>query len=262
MAKSQAAEKLYTLTEVSKKTNISMPTLQRYKKSYQDRIPSQGQGRSQRYPEAALDVFRQLKKENVSRRGRPRKNVAAAAAKPAAKPAARRGRKPAAKKARKPAAKPAAKRAAKPAAKKGGGKLLTLTQISETTGISYPTLLRYVKMHLKNIPHEGTGRGRRFKPEAVAVFKDLRSKSKRGRKPKAVTAAAAAKSAAKPARRGRPPKKAAAKPAARRGRPPKVVDPKELAARLKEVEKINRQLVRQVERIQKKLAKTPTVVWR
>ena len=46
-----AAGKLYTLTEVSKITNISMPTLQRYKKAYQDRIPSTGEGRRQRYPE-------------------------------------------------------------------------------------------------------------------------------------------------------------------------------------------------------------------
>ena len=50
-------EVLYTLTEVAQKTKISMPTLQRYKKLYQDRIPSHGKGRSQRYPEEALEVF-------------------------------------------------------------------------------------------------------------------------------------------------------------------------------------------------------------
>ena len=32
MAKAKATATLYTLTEVAKKTNISMPTLQRYKK--------------------------------------------------------------------------------------------------------------------------------------------------------------------------------------------------------------------------------------
>jgi hypothetical protein len=42
--------KLYTLSEVSKKTGISMPTLQRYKKSYQSRIPSTGSGRSSAIP--------------------------------------------------------------------------------------------------------------------------------------------------------------------------------------------------------------------
>ena len=30
--------KLYTLSEISQRTGISMPTLQRYKKLYQDRI--------------------------------------------------------------------------------------------------------------------------------------------------------------------------------------------------------------------------------
>ncbi len=237
MAKAKAAAKLYTLTEVAKKTNISMPTLQRYKKLYQDRIPSEGQGRSQRYPEKALAVFRQLKKENIGRRGRPRKTATAAAkAKPKAKAPAKRGRKP----------------AAKPA--EG---LLTLTQIGQMTAISYPTLLRYVKTHLSKIPHKGTGRARRYQPEAVAVFKDLRSKSKRGRKPKKAMAAPAKRAAAAPAK-----KAAAAKPAVRRGRPPKVVDPGELAARLKEVEKVNKRLVREVERMKKKLGKPIKVVWR
>ena len=45
-----------------------MPTLQRYKKLYQDRIPSEGQGRKQRYPESALPVFDVIKNENVGRR--------------------------------------------------------------------------------------------------------------------------------------------------------------------------------------------------
>ena len=67
---------LLTLSEVSKRTKISMPTLQRYKKEYQSRIPSVGQGRKQRYPEESLDVFQEIKKENVGRRGRPRKNAA------------------------------------------------------------------------------------------------------------------------------------------------------------------------------------------
>ena len=75
----EADAKLYTLTEVAKLTKISMPTLQRYKKLYQERIPSKGSGRSQRYPEQALAVFRQLKEENMGRRGRPRKTAVAAA---------------------------------------------------------------------------------------------------------------------------------------------------------------------------------------
>jgi hypothetical protein len=47
---------LLTLSEVSKRTKISMPTLQRYKKEYQRRIPSTGKGRKQRYPVEALEV--------------------------------------------------------------------------------------------------------------------------------------------------------------------------------------------------------------
>ena len=58
MAETESPDsKLYTLSEISSKTGISMPTLQRYKKLYQDRIPSEGQGRKQRYPESALPVF-------------------------------------------------------------------------------------------------------------------------------------------------------------------------------------------------------------
>ena len=51
---------------------------------------------------------------------------------------------------------------------------MTLTQISETTGISYPTLVRYVRMHADRLPSEGKGRARRFYPQAVDVFRQLR----------------------------------------------------------------------------------------
>jgi DNA-binding transcriptional MerR regulator len=222
MADSQAAEKLYTLTEVAKQTKISMPTLQRYKKLYQDRIPSSGKGRSQRYPEAALDVFRQLKKENISRRGRPRKNASAAKGRPAKK-----GRKPAARKAE----------------AKSGEELLTLTQIGQMTGISYPTLLRYSKGHLSEIPHKGTGRARRYHPEAVAVFKDLRSKSKRGRKAGKPTAA-----------------KASTRATGRRGRSPKSADSGDLLARVKDLEKMNKKLASDVDKLDKKLGKIRIVM--
>lgn len=150
-------ETLYTLTEVSEKTGISMPTLQRYKKNYQDRIPSVGKGRKQRYPERALPIFEELKKENVKRRGRPPKG------------GAERER-------------PAGATAKRPAARK---ELLPLTQIAEETGISYPTLVRYVKLYGDQIPSEGTGRKRRYHPEAIEVFKRLRAESPRGRRKKA-----------------------------------------------------------------------------
>ncbi|MFP3940811.1 MAG: hypothetical protein ACLF0P_10930 [Thermoanaerobaculia bacterium] len=165
-------ETLYTLTEVSKKTGISMPTLQRYKKNYQDRIPSVGKGRKQRYPERALPIFEELKKENVKRRGRPPKG------------GAKRER-------------PAGATAKKSAARK---ELLPLTQIAEETGISYPTLVRYVKLYGDQIPSEGTGRKRRYHPDAIEVFKRLRAESPRGRRKKA--------------ERGRPPAAPSRAPAA------------------------------------------------
>jgi len=244
-------EKLYTLTEVAKETKISMPTLQRYKKLYQSRIPSKGSGRSQRYPEEALAIFRELKTENIGRRGRPRKTAAAAAAKKAAAPA-KRGRKPAAKKAAAPAKKAAApkkKAAAAAAPKKAGEELLTLTQVSKLTNVSYPTLLRYVKNNLKQIPHKGTGRSRRFLPGAVEVFKELRQQSKVGRK--AGSGKKAAKGKAKPA--------AAAKKAAagRRGpgRPKAVASDAELTARVKNLEKALQKAVSSIASLEKKLAK-------
>jgi excisionase family DNA binding protein len=202
MAETQTSNKLYTLSEISQRTGISMPTLQRYKKMYQARIPSEGKGRKQRYPEESLPVFEQLRVENAGRRGRPRKD--ASAARPAASAAAKRGRgrktaaapASAAKRGRgrkAAAAKPvAAKRGRKPAASGGSGgrsNLLTLGQVSEQTGISYPTLVRYVRLHSNRLPSEGTGRSRRFKPEAVDVFRQLRSESGRGgRKPAAAKA--------------------------------------------------------------------------
>jgi len=230
MAESDAEGKLYTLSEISQKTGISMPTLQRYKKTYQDRIPSVGQGRKQRYPDSALPVFDEIKNENAGKRGRPRKDPnaprperptaskrrgrpgrpaksAAGRKATAAPPAAARragGRKAAAA----PAAPARRGRPAK-AAKGGSGSLMTLTQISETTGISYPTLVRYVRMHADRLPSEGKGRARRFYPQAVDVFRQLRQESGRGGR-KAGSGAKAAKPAAG---RGRGRGRAAAAPA-------------------------------------------------
>lgn len=243
---STSSNKLYTLSEISQKTGISMPTLQRYKKLYQSRIPATGKGRKQRYPEESLPVFEELKVENAGRRGRPRKDdstrssAAASAANAASTGSARsgRGRKAAAAKTpaagrrggRKAAAPAAAAKTAKksgrggrkaaaaaPAASGRGGRnsgLLTLTQVSEQTGISYPTLVRYVRVHSSRLPSEGSGRARRFHPEAVDVFRQLREESGRGgRKPAAAKAAAGrgrGRAAKGSARGGRPAAAAAA----------------------------------------------------
>lgn len=230
-------EKLYTLSEISTRTGISMPTLQRYKKTYQERIPSVGEGRKQRYPESALPVFDELKNENIGRRGRPRKDPNAprperptaskrrpgrpAKKSAAAVKAARGGRKaastrsaavaaPAAKRRGRPPGRPAKAAAGRPAGRgraaggrKQSGNLLTLTQISEQTGISYPTLVRYVRMHADRLPSEGKGRARRFYPQAVDVFRQLRSESGRGGRKKGSGAAAKTTGRAAAGGRGR-----------------------------------------------------------
>lgn len=235
-AKKAESEKLFTLTEVSKKTGISMPTLQRYKKLYQSRIPSKGKGRSQRYLASSLDVFRQLKEENVKRRGRPRK--AATAAKTRAPKAATRV--PAKKTAKsKPSSKPAVRGTA--AKKKAAGSLLTLTEIGKRTGISYPTLLRYVRTHLGKIPHQGSGRGRRFLPEAVAIFKSLRQQGGRGGR----------KAAATPK-----PRKVAAKPAAAAA----ATTDAALAKRVRELEQGQKRVLKQLQRLEKQVSKPFRVV--
>jgi len=230
-------DKLFTLSEISQKTGISMPTLQRYKKMYQDRIPAEGKGRKQRYPESALPVFDEIKNENAGKRGRPRKDASAPRAeKPAASkrrpgrpakaaPAAAKragGRKAASSSQRgaaaakttgtgrrpgRPPGRPAAAPAA--AAKKSAGRpqksggLMTLTQISETTGISYPTLVRYVRLHSDRLPHEGKGRARRFYPQAVDVFRQLRGESGRGGRKKGSGTGAGRPAAAASKGRGR-----------------------------------------------------------
>lgn len=205
-SKSDEAKKLYTLTEVSEHTGISMPTLQRYKKNYQDRIPSEGKGRKQRYPEEAFEVFEELKKENIKRRGRPPKS----------------GSKK--------------KSPGRPKKKKPTEGLLTLTKIAEETDISYPTLVRYVKLYKDQIPHEGSGRRRRYYPEAIEVFKQLRAESPRGRRKKTAPS--------KPTRRA--PARSAVGAGSSDGR---------LARRVEALERSNADLERQIREMLKELKK-------
>ena len=129
--------KLLTLTEVARMAGVSIPTAQAYKRKYQDRLPSSGNGRKQRFQPKAVDVFRELREENRQRRG-------------------------------------------------GGGGTgigLSLAEIGRRTKISYPTLLRYLKVHSAAIPAIGRGRTRRFPDDAVDVFARLRRESRKGRRP-------------------------------------------------------------------------------
>ena len=207
------AKKLY------KMTGISMPTRQRYKNLYQDRIPSEGEGRKQRYPRAAFAVFKELREENLKKRGRPAKKKRATT-KTASK---RRG---------KARSKAKTKAKAKTRATRRGGeqKLITLLEIGRRTGISYPTLLRYVKVYGDEIPHVGEGRRRRFPVAAVKEFRRLRRSSKRGPR------AGQKRAASAPARRAAGTDQA-------------------LKARVRELEKAQRQVTRQLDEIVRLLKK-------
>ena len=183
--------RLYTLTEVAESINVSMPTAQRYKKSYQSRIPAVGMGRKQRYPREALKVFEQIKLENLSKRGRPAKEIdfrtttdRSRARKRTTSKAQKRAA--SAKKAR-TRTRTAARRKAAVRVRPRQTELLTLTEVSQRTGISYPTCINYVKRHLDRIPHVGSGRRRRFPPEAVTVFRELRNQSRSGRRKSSVS---------------------------------------------------------------------------
>jgi len=229
--------KLHTLSAASAKTGISMPTLIRYKREHQARIPSVGESRTQRYPEEALPVFKAIKEENMAKRGRPRKKAAVkkSVAKKAVKETAKKA--VAKKKAAKKTA-PVKTKGKKAAAKKAATvELLTLTEIQKRTGIAYPTLARHVKLHGSRIPSQGEGRKRRYPEEAVAVFTEIRGESKRGRKP-------VAKRVAK--------KRAARKKVAIRR--PTTTD-KALAARIREIERGQKQIDRQLRQVIKMLKK-------
>jgi len=66
---SASEEELFTLTEMSERTGISMASLSKYVKEHPARIPSRTVGRMRRFPREATAVFRQIKAENLGRRG-------------------------------------------------------------------------------------------------------------------------------------------------------------------------------------------------
>lgn len=162
-------EKLYTLAEVAEKTGISLASLRRYRAEHAKRLPSIGRGRAQRFPAAALPVFQELKAEGLARRGRGGAGRSKARAR---------------------------RRGASTAGASDREQLLTLVEIGRRTGISYPTLLRYVRLYQDRLPHVGSGRKRRFRPAALDEFKKLREQSRRGRR-RGTSAAAAAPTVAR-----------------------------------------------------------------
>lgn len=67
-----------------------------------------------------------------------------------------------------------------------GGGLLSLADIERMTDISYVTLCRYAQQYADELPSEGTGRKKRYYPEAVAILVRKRAESTKGRKPAGV----------------------------------------------------------------------------
>jgi DNA-binding CsgD family transcriptional regulator len=146
----RTAGNLLTLGELARRAGVSIPTAQTYKRKYQNRLPSVGAGRKQRYKPAAIAVFQRIRAENAQRRGR------------------RPGR-------------PAGARVSSAGTGRVAG-ALSLAEIARRTKISYPTLLRYLQLHGRKIPAIGKGRTRRFPARAIQVFEQLRSQSRGGRR--------------------------------------------------------------------------------
>lgn len=197
-----AEERMFSLMEVAQETGIAMPILLRYKREHPDRIPSSGSGAQQRFPEKAFAIFQQIHDEEMNEREAPRRGgfgllslprvkrsreqpedrprtgtAASETAEPA--PAPHRQAPPA-----EPASEPKAGEDTPAPSATTGEATLTLKDISETLGIAYPTVARYATKFPERIPHEGEGRRRRFPPEAIEVFRQIRKESKPGRPPK------------------------------------------------------------------------------
>ena len=149
----EGAAPLLTLTELARRAGVSTGTAHRYRQELGERLPAVGEGRAARFPPEAVELLRALRREKAEKKG--------------GRPPGRARRPPAA--------------APDEAAAATG--LLSLRRIGKLTGISYPTLLRYFARHGEQIPQVGSGRHRRFPPEAVAVFAGLRAS--RGRAPRA-----------------------------------------------------------------------------
>lgn len=222
----------YSLTQIVDKTGIPLSLLLRYKKLHGDRIPTEGREPRLRFPHEAIEIFRDIHRDESRNRGgggrrlmsltaqrlaaqRPAVPEPETEAEPEAEPEPEAGGEPTAaaeeaatESRERPAAEtapevaaaaetaPEVAAAAETAAAATTPKppdaavpataepeLLTLTEIHERTGISYPTLIRYTRQHLDRIPHHGKGRARRYPEEAVAAFSRIRLESRRGRPP-------------------------------------------------------------------------------
>ena len=185
--RAEAEERTFSLMEVAQETGIAMPILLRYKREHPDRIPSTGSGAQQRFPEAAFAVFEEIHAQESESHDRPRGGGFGLLSLPRIRRAkqepqdAGEGEPVDADEAPASEKTPGRAQGSPTSAAPPGEATLTLKDISEQLGIPYPTIARYATKHEDRIPHEGTGRGRRFPPEAVKVFRRIRKESKPGR---------------------------------------------------------------------------------
>lgn len=187
------ASRTYSLVEVAQKTGIPMPILLRYKREHPDRVPSFGVGSQQRFPEEAFEVFRTIQREESEEQEPPRRTgfgllslprLRKQAARPAKSEEAEAGAKAEGGEADEEPKRTRRRKKVGKGAGEAAGDGLTLSDVSEQLGIPYPTVARYASQFEDRIPHTGSGRNRRFPPEAVEVFRQIRKESKPGRPPK------------------------------------------------------------------------------
>jgi len=253
------ATRTFSLVEVAQKTGIPMPILLRYKREHPDRVPSFGVGSQQRFPEEAFEVFRTIQREESEEQEPPRRTgfgllslprLRKQAARPADKEPEAEAEGGEAKGGRK------RKRAGKDARKEAAGDGLSLSDVSEQLGIPYPTVARYATQFEDRIPHTGSGRNRRFPPEAVEVFRQIRKESKPGRPPKQKKERQAAPTrVARKAAEARPAPVERAAPAPATGR----ADEAQLARRIQSLERSQQLLEDQLRDLLDRLSR-PAVV--
>jgi DNA-binding transcriptional MerR regulator len=283
-SKSEGGEerKLYSLVEVAQETGIPMPILLRYKREHPDRVPSEGSGSQQRFPEEAFHALREIQREEAETRDLPRRGgfgllslprlrkqvrpseedeEAEAAALAEQATAAQAAPTPAAKEPARTAPRARKRSTAAAAPATGGGELLSLVEISKQLDIPYPTLARYASQYTDRIPHQGKGRGRRFPPEAIDVFRQIRKESRPGRPPKAKKQQVVSPAPAAPrkAAEASVPRKAAPAPRRAVEVPTGSADVGQLARRIASLEESQRLLEEQIRALIAALSRPATV---
>lgn len=161
------APELLTLTDLARRAGISPATAHRYQKEHGDLLPSRGEGRTRRYLPSAVEVLRGLFTKKRRERGvgaQPRGPRKAAAG-------------------RRPGSAPRSARQATPGqgARQGRSAFVAQDRPDDRDRLPDAAALRGAA-RTGDPAGAGTGRKRRFPPEAVPVFVALRQH--RGRLPR------------------------------------------------------------------------------